>query len=166
MNKNLPMPLHVLQQYATDFWCRVNQNGNCWLWIPSTAGRGYGLFRATHNQQRYHIRAHRAAFMLHHNIAIPQGYYVCHHCDNPTCVRPDHLFLGLPKDNSGDMARKNRSPRQLGSAHGQSKLTETDVAIIKKRPKRGESAVYIEKDFPVSRRMIDFIKKGRNWKHV
>ena len=79
----------------------------CWTWTgKSRSGEGmrYGLFRANGKYQG----AHRVAWQIVHG-AIPAGMHVCHHCDNPICVRPDHLFLGTHLDNMRDMVAKGRN---------------------------------------------------------
>ena len=89
------------------FWSGVDRSGGqgaCWPWIGSTNfSGGYG-------QSHFHgkrIGAHRAAYILTHG-PIPDGMWVLHHCDNPPCVNPAHLFLGSTTDNMRDAARKGR----------------------------------------------------------
>jgi hypothetical protein len=81
----------------------------CWNWKGSTT-RGYGTFKPTGSKIAY---AHRYMWELL-NGPIPEGLLVCHRCDNPTCVNPDHLFLGTKKDNVVDMYSKGRGrPRKV-----------------------------------------------------
>ena len=165
MYKYRPMSLTMLEQHQDLFWSKVDVTNDCWDWMPIAGPAGYGVFRKAQNGIRYWVRTHRAAFMLQHNSTIPEGYCILHHCDRPICVKPEHLFLGLPKDNSIDMVKKNRAAHNIGSKHGQSKLRESDV-VVRNRLSRGESSTIIAKDFPVSARMIRRIRSGENWTHI
>ncbi|RLC89113.1 MAG: hypothetical protein DRJ03_00730 [Chloroflexi bacterium] len=109
--KTMLMPLVILQQYQNLFWSKANRLNNCWNWRPAPASGKYGLFAIVHNKIRYHIRAHRAAWMLQHHCQIPPKLLICHHCDNPVCVNPDHLFSGTNADNPSDMSQKEDHPR-------------------------------------------------------
>lgn len=80
----------------------VDESG-CWIWQGATTNAGYGKI-AVHGTL---ILSHRFSWELHHG-PIPEGLYVCHHCDNPQCVNPDHLFVGTAQDNVNDMMAKGR----------------------------------------------------------
>jgi hypothetical protein len=95
----------------TRFWRKVHKTkdsvNGCWLW-RGHASKGYGLFAEDGLKARK--RVHRFSWELHFG-EIPTGMLVCHKCDVPRCVRPDHLFLGTHKDNHDDMVRKGRRHR-------------------------------------------------------
>lgn len=87
---------------AERFWARVTKSEGCWIW-DVLATNGYGTFMV----DRKPYKAHRYAYLLTHN-ELPDDLHVCHKCDNPSCVNPDHLFLGTRKDNMQDMVAKGR----------------------------------------------------------
>jgi len=89
---------------AERFWEKVEKTDGCWLWTSTLNTWGYGQFQIGRTKQ---YRAHRIAYELTYG-PIPAGMHVCHHCDNPRCVRPDHLFLGTHLDNMRDRQAKGR----------------------------------------------------------
>jgi hypothetical protein len=91
------------------FWRNVDKTGECWTWTGGRAIDGYGSFYA----DGAGIAAHRFSYQLH-NGPIPAGLVICHRCDNPPCVRPDHLFLGTQLDNVRDMFSKDRNVSGMG----------------------------------------------------
>ncbi len=88
-----------------DFWKKVDKDlrNPCWIWLAAKDLEGYGFFWFKNKQ----VRSHRFSWEITHG-KIPNGLFVCHHCDNPSCVRPDHLFLGTCQDNALDMISKGR----------------------------------------------------------
>lgn len=86
---------------AERFWPSVQKRSEgCWLWTAGRIGNGYGIFRRK--------LVHRVSWTLT-NGPIPEGMFVCHHCDTPLCVNPAHLFLGTHQDNMRDMRQKGRA---------------------------------------------------------
>lgn len=93
----------------------------CWEWTGYKDLRGYGRV-SWHNRPRF---AHRVIFQELRSEELTPDQFLCHHCDNPSCVNPDHLFVGTSADNLRDMRLKGRSAR--GEKHRAAKLTERDV---------------------------------------
>jgi hypothetical protein len=97
---------------AERFWTHVEKSGGCWLWTGSKNVQGYGTFYTGGEPNRE--LAHRFAYRIVVG-AIPPGMAVCHRCDVPACIRPDHLFLGSMADNVRDMKGKGRHWSATGS---------------------------------------------------
>lgn len=116
------------------FWQKVNKTENCWEWTAQIVF-GYGKFRLEPRPAPPR-HAHRVSYEWAYG-PIPKGLLVCHHCDNPRCVRPDHLFLGTHKDNTEDMMSKGR-----GNFHGATKLT--DIQVLEIRDKYASGAYRLE----------------------
>lgn len=169
------------------FWAKVDTSGDCWLWTASTNSWGYGKICIRGKT----IGSHRYAYMQLVG-PINDGLFVLHYCDTPSCVRPDHLFLGTAKDNMQDMKVKGRStagdrnPSRLspqclrrgdqhwsrlypervarGEQSGRSKLSEAQVLAI--RARSAEPRDQLAAEFHVGRNAIGEILSRRTWAHV
>lgn len=89
------------------FWEKVKKTPGCWLWTGARTGRGYGALYFQEGGKRWHKTAHRLSWEYARG-AIPNGLFICHHCDNPLCVNPAHLFVGTVQDNNRDRDNKGR----------------------------------------------------------
>ncbi len=176
------------------FWSKVDKSGgegDCWEWMAGKSKSGYGKFSTVYK----HWRANRVAWIIANKEVPNDNLYVCHKCDNPGCVNPAHLFLGLPKDNSADMAAKGRSlsgdrnpsrtrPERLrrgdnhpvrlnpalvkrGSDSPNTHLTESDVTEIKRlwHNSRITSRQLAEK-YSIGKSSVLRIIHGKTWAHL
>lgn len=141
------------------FWSRVIKSEGCWTW----RGKSNGLHSEAWRRGK-RVGAHRAAWEIANGKSIPDGMMICHKCDNPPCVRPDHLFLGTSSDNNKDMAAKNRSSH--GAKNGQSKLTEADALGVKIDYARGISPTIIGFKYGISGATVCKIGLGQSWVRV
>lgn len=142
------------------FWQKVAKSDGCWLWLAKTNQRGYGTIRRVGGQNG-DVYAHRLSWELHFGV-IPDGLFVCHRCDTPSCVRPDHLFLGTPADNMADMVAKGR--RRKGDQSPFSKLSSNSVAQIRARYEAGGIRQRDLADaYGVSESLICLVLQGRRW---
>jgi len=135
---------------------------DCWIWTAANGRGGYGRFRADGRM----VSAHRFSYDLF-NGPIPAGLHVCHRCDVPACVNPEHLFVGTPADNQREMLEKGRAVRLKGSDHGQARLHENDVRAIRVCYANGgvlqrEIATW----FGVSHQTISKAINRQKWSHI
>ena len=128
----------------------------CWIWNAGKDKDGYGQFYDGNKN----YRAHRYSWALYYG-SIPCGKFICHKCDNPSCVNPDHLFLGSNQENTLDRHKKGRSAR--GEYCGMSKIT--DNIAIRIRESKGNIRE-IAKEFGISKTTVRDIKRMRTWKHI
>ncbi len=145
-----------------DIWKRINKKGDneCWEWEGPITGRGYGSISI--NYREYAV--HRLVYELTYD-SIPKGLHVLHHCDNPKCCNPKHLFLGTNQDNVNDRNTKERQCR--GEKNGMSKLSVSEVLEIR-RLYNGTSNTYrtLSILYNVEPCTIRAIIKRINWKHI
>lgn len=145
------------------FWSWVDVQGpdDCWPWLGSV--QRYGKLRLGDR----HIGSHRLAYALEHGV-VPADLLVCHHCDNPPCCNPAHLFLGTHADNHADREAKGRGNQKPGT-DAIRKLTDAEVMAMRimaaENPQRGigrRLAVL----FGVSPATVCNVLAGKQWKHV
>lgn len=140
----------------------------CHIFTGATGDYGHGII--WDDDQRLN-KAHR---IVYRELVgpIPEGHFVCHKCDVPSCVNPDHLFVGTAMDNHKDMMSKGREskpPRNLhdiGEYRYNSKLTESMVLQMRERYANGESGYKLHKEYGISMAVCYRILKRKSWKHI
>lgn len=157
------------------FWSKVNKDGPtpahrpelgpCWVWTAGCmSGKfKYGLIRI----RGRNTAAHRLSYEVHVG-SIPVGLRVLHHCDNPPCVRPVHLFVGTARDNTRDMMQKGRGTyvARRGAENGYSKLTEAQVRRIFAMRAEGIAEPALAQSFGCSTSQISAILRRKAWGHL
>lgn len=137
---------------------KISKSG-CWEWQGTLLiNEFYGV--VCFQGKRY--RAHRLSYS-HHVGEIPEGKIVCHHCDNPKCINPDHLYAGTNQDNSNDMVSRGRHVSKKGESSEKSKLKEWQIPIIR-ADKRKEKD--IAKAFGVAPSTIGHVRRRISWGHI
>src|SRR5262245_37441309 len=147
------------------FWEKVRKSDGCWLWTGATDSKGYGEI----GTGRGHIAAHRLAYELVHGPFDP-ALHVCHRCDVPACVRPEHLFLGTHTDNMRDMTTKGRRGTGYGikgERNCNARVTaDTVLAIRKWKADGGTGTRAAAARFGVSLTHFKRLAKGDGWPHL
>lgn len=171
------LPADLADNDIDRFWSRVDRQAGdaCWIWTAGGRG-GYGTFFLGGKMHG----AHRVAYRIARG-PIPNGLHVCHRCDNPPCVRPDHLFLGTNHENQLDKCAKGRLVTRFQPGHafltpperlprGErvhcAKLTADDVRRIRRMRAEGRAGRAIARLFGVSETAIRRVVSGRTWAHV
>lgn len=155
----------TIHNFKERFLAKIRKTDGCWLWTGAKKVEGYGMFR--YPGMKTNQAAHRVSWIIH-NGPIKNGLCVLHRCDNPPCVRPDHLWLGTSMENTADRIKKGRSIWVRGEDHGVSVLTESQVLEIKRTYQyRGAiNSGTLSRKFNCSDMAILRIVKGETWGHV
>lgn len=153
------------------FWEKVDHNGPipdhapqlgaCWVWTGCTNEDGYGQFAVVHGRA---VRSHAYSLEMATGQPRPTGLEACHHCDNPPCVRPSHLYWGTHQDNMDDSWERSRHP--VGSERAAARVNEEQVLDIRKRYAAGERNGELAAEFGLDSSTISGIVTGRKWAHV
>lgn len=158
------------QEIIEDFWARVDRKSpaECWEWQGGKNGHGkdsYGVFWA--RGTRY--KAHRFTFEVSCR-KLMRGELACHHCDNPSCCNPSHIYAGTHRDNARDCIERGRRNMERGSDRYNARLNEEKVREIRqlyqKRKVGGMGIDRLSEIYGVGRTMIYAIIKRRRWAHV
>jgi len=128
--------------------------GECWEWFGPKHRQGYGYHKQT--------MAHRYSYQLYKG-AFPKELHVCHSCDNPSCVNPDHLRVGTKSENTKDAIE--RGQHKIGENSVKAKLSNIDVAIIRASLEAGISGKVLADKFNVCEATISKIKIGNGRIH-
>jgi hypothetical protein len=154
-------PDHLMNRdgYFETLICKNITNG-CWDWLGEQKG-GYGFFSIDHKNKLVH-----RLMYIRYKGEIPNGMNVCHSCDRPICVNPDHLWIGSQFDNVMDMMGKKRDKKLRGESHAHASITEEDARNIKIKKKEGMNMREIHRALNISYRVVQHICSGDTWKHV
>lgn len=160
-------PVRDLQER---FWENVDKSEGCWDWTGYKS-HGYGRITVGPRRNQKTWSAHRLSWTLAFG-EIPLGMVVCHRCDNPSCVRPDHLFIGTQQDNIRDMVAKGRhaiGPRRAyargANVYG-AKLSDDEVREVRQLASLGWKKGRIAELFCISETQVYNIIGRRTWSHV
>lgn len=146
-----------------NFWSKVaarpDEPKECWEWVGYRDRDGYGRITVKGKVQG----AHRVSYAMH-NDDFQDNMVICHKCDNPSCIRPDHLFQDTAQKNNLDKELKNRQVR--GTNNGTAKLNDQAIRDIRKLWEKGMTQTDIAEIWDVSQATISYIVRKKRWLHV
>lgn len=171
--KQPQLKLKLLERMANSeavqkrFWRKVEVTNDpkcCWNWKGGFSAFGYGMLVAVVGNRRINFGAHRVSYFIRHRT-IPEGLFVCHRCDNPACVNPEHLFLATNQGNQHDKVNKMR--QSFSEKHGRHILTCDQVQQIRVLSFfLKTSAAELAELYGMSHSAITSVLEGSNWKHL
>jgi len=151
------------EDFKKRFWSKVDKTESCWEWTGAKSTDGYGYMWIL--RQKLSIKTHRLSYIYEYGL-VEKELCVCHRCDNPKCVRPDHLWQGTTAENNFDRIAKGRTASHVGEKNPSAKLKKEDIMEIKELRKTGLSQQKIANIFHVSQVRISMILLGKTWKHL
>ena len=141
----------------------------CWNWIGRKNAGGYGIICMRSLGVKSPDRlVHRVAMATWRGFDLSSALKVLHHCDNPSCFNPDHLFVGTQQDNLADCGAKGRRRGPQGERHPKAKLTESDIVSIKSlaASAMGFRAIKRHLGLPVTEQQVGIVARGKQWLHL
>jgi len=139
----------------------VNDDTGCWEWTAGTTDYGYGALSVEGDAEG----AHRVSYRLH-NGEIPDGAIICHTCDNPPCVNPDHLYAGDAESNAQDAKDAGNIPRPHGTEGPKAKLTEEEVVTFREKYANGATMADLSEEYDVSMATVSRITSGDAYPNI
>lgn len=155
----MPIDPDLIERFNAK-WVKDEASG-CHLWTGAHLPKGYGIIKRPGERRQFY--AHRLAYMIHKG-EIPKRIQVCHSCDNPACVNPEHLFLGTSSDNHQDMKTKDR--HLYGERNGNAKLTKRDIIQMRAMQASGIQQNKLALLFGVHPMTVSRIITGKRWAHL
>lgn len=172
----------ITPKMERNFWAKVEKSAKCWEWLGAKNKQGYGLMAVSRAllsakelsklRSSTHVKmmgATHVSWIVAGNKAVPKDKFLCHHCDNPSCVRPAHLFVGTHKDNHADMVMKGRNvplPWVPGEANGASKIKVRDVRRIRRLASGKITMAEIGELVRLSKAQVHRILRHKAWRHI
>ena len=143
------------------FMKKVEKTEACWNWTARRTPQGYGRFGVNGVNKL----AHRVSYEMF-KAPITDGLHVLHRCDNPSCVNPDHLWLGTNAENVADKVAKGREPSHIGESNNHSKLTAQDVLAIREAASRGANQYRLAEQYEIAQAHVSSIVRRKAWSHL
>jgi hypothetical protein len=153
--------------FAKRLFDRVTITDTCWIWTGPVNHGGYGSATKGKGKHCFPFRVHVASWMIHRG-PIPNGLCVLHNCpggDNPSCVNPDHLWLGTQIQNRADCVAKNRQAKGERNGGG-NKLNARQVIEIRRRASSGEQQRPLAREFGITQACVSLIVTRQKWRHI
>lgn len=167
--------MNIQQKYIDLFWSKVIKQDGCWDFQSVKDRDGYHRYavKLEGSNKYLHRGAHRIMMWLNGHT-IPPGYVVCHKCDNPSCVNPEHLFIGTPADNNLDKLLKGRARAPKGERQAHASITDDIARKIKAEARVGWRVGYnngsnlkeVAAKYDVKVELVRRIARGELYKHI